>query len=643
MPVQTRIQVRRGTAAAGAAQWTTQTLYAGEIGYETDTGRFKIGDGVTQWNTLEYASVVPSGFIAGSGISITKGTNGQDITISSPITAGSGIILSHNNGTYNISVSTGATVDVSGIIGLTEYIQDIIGLSGVSAGSGISISYNDTTGLTTVSLSDPTIQVADITDFSEGVDDRVNSLLVAGSGVSLSYNDNGNALTISSTVSAGSGISVSHNSGAYTVSLSDPTIQLTDITDLSSNARNFLLTPSSSNLSTLVTNETGSGALVFGTDPIFGNNITVSGTINTNNIAAIPNGPLVIDGNAGNIDFIDTNDLTATAFNIALTYGGGSLGNPTGAFTVINNTTDITQINLTNSQLQLDVPVVTTSSLTVGGNLIVNGQTTTVNSTITTIDDPIITLGGDTAPEENDGKDRGIEFRWHDGTSDKIGFFGYDNNTGKFTFIPDATNTSEVFSGTEGTIAANILESTVASPTAPLVVASTGTVTNLNADLLDGEHGSYYRDWTNITNKPDPIVSVNITGDVVGSGQATLTDLSNGYISFSTAIQANSVALGTDTTGDYVASVSVSGSGLSVSGSGENATYTVSSNATPANIVSTIVSRDSSGNFSAGTITGALTGNASTATALQFARTINGTSFDGTSNITIASVDGGTP
>ena len=41
--------------------------------------------------------------------------------------------------------------------------------------------------------------------------------------------------------------------------------------------------------------------------------------------------------------------------------------------------------------------------------------------------------------------------------------------------------------------------------------------------------------------------------------------------------------------------------------------------------------------------TGALTGNASSSTALQTARAINGTNFDGTANITIASVDGGTP
>jgi hypothetical protein len=43
MPVQNRIQLRRGTAAAGANQWTNQVLYIGEVGYETDTGKFKIG------------------------------------------------------------------------------------------------------------------------------------------------------------------------------------------------------------------------------------------------------------------------------------------------------------------------------------------------------------------------------------------------------------------------------------------------------------------------------------------------------------------------------------------------------------------------------------------------------------------------
>ena len=95
-------------------------------------------------------------------------------------------------------------------------------------------------------------------------------------------------------------------------------------------------------------------------------------------------------------------------------------------------------------------------NLAVTGNLTVNGTTTTVNSTTTTVDDPVFTIGGDSAPGSDDNKDRGIEFRWHNGSAAKIGFFGFDDSTGKFTFIPDASNSSEVFSGSTGTISADI-------------------------------------------------------------------------------------------------------------------------------------------------------------------------------------------
>lgn len=97
-----------------------------------------------------------------------------------------------------------------------------------------------------------------------------------------------------------------------------------------------------------------------------------------------------------------------------------------------------------------------TGALSVTGDLTVNGTTTTVNSTTVTIDDPVFTLGGDAAPSTDDNKDRGIEFRWHNGSAAKLGFFGFDDSEGKLTFIPDATNTSEVFSGTVGTILANL-------------------------------------------------------------------------------------------------------------------------------------------------------------------------------------------
>jgi len=48
----TRMQQRRGTAE----QWTlaNPVLAPGEIGFETDTNQFKIGDGVNQWADIEY-------------------------------------------------------------------------------------------------------------------------------------------------------------------------------------------------------------------------------------------------------------------------------------------------------------------------------------------------------------------------------------------------------------------------------------------------------------------------------------------------------------------------------------------------------------------------------------------------------------
>lgn len=48
----TTIKVRRGAASL----WTSNNtvLADGELGYESDTGKFKIGDGTTHWNVLEY-------------------------------------------------------------------------------------------------------------------------------------------------------------------------------------------------------------------------------------------------------------------------------------------------------------------------------------------------------------------------------------------------------------------------------------------------------------------------------------------------------------------------------------------------------------------------------------------------------------
>jgi hypothetical protein len=89
MSVVTQIQVRRGTAA----QWTSTnpTLASGEWGYETDTGKVKIGDGTTAWNSEPYIG-------AGTVTSITAGTGLSGGTITS---------------TGTIAIDTATTVDVS--------------------------------------------------------------------------------------------------------------------------------------------------------------------------------------------------------------------------------------------------------------------------------------------------------------------------------------------------------------------------------------------------------------------------------------------------------------------------------------------------------------------------------------------------
>jgi hypothetical protein len=77
---------------------------------------------------------------------------------------------------------------------------------------------------------------------------------------------------------------------------------------------------------------------------------------------------------------------------------------------------------------------------------------------------------------------------------------------------------------------------------------------------------------TRVTTLEGKDISITLTGDVTGTG--TITDLAN--VSFATTIAANSVALGTDTTGDYVASL-VQGTGVTITNnSGEGATPTIS-------------------------------------------------------------------
>lgn len=118
MAVNTQLQVRRGTAS----QWTSTnpTLAAGEFGFETDTGKFKIGTGSTAWASLLYATMSASSSdtltnktISGSSNTLTNIGN-ESLTNSSVTINGSAVSLGGSTtiqaGPDEIAVIMGALI-----------------------------------------------------------------------------------------------------------------------------------------------------------------------------------------------------------------------------------------------------------------------------------------------------------------------------------------------------------------------------------------------------------------------------------------------------------------------------------------------------------------------------------------------------
>ena len=131
--------------------------------------------------------------------------------------------------------------------------------------------------------------------------------------------------------------------------------------------------------------------------------IDVDGTANLDNTDI--DGTLAVDGTTISLDATTSLNIDNSNTSNGITIGTATSGVPIS----IGHGTSETTVN---------------DNLTVTGDLTVNGTTTTVNSTTVTIDDPIFTLGGDSAPGSDDNKDRGIEFRYHDGSNARIGFMG---------------------------------------------------------------------------------------------------------------------------------------------------------------------------------------------------------------------------
>jgi hypothetical protein len=164
----TRMQQRRGTAA----QWISTNggagpvLNAGEMGWESDTNKFKIGDGVNNWTSLDYFSDINSTVNPAFGSSITfEGATANDfettLAITDP-TADRTITIPDVTGTV---ITTGNLSDITNIGVFTSTIT----MEGSTANDfELTLSAGDPTADRTITFPDATGTVALTTDIAAG-------------------------------------------------------------------------------------------------------------------------------------------------------------------------------------------------------------------------------------------------------------------------------------------------------------------------------------------------------------------------------------------------------------------------------------------------------------------------------------------
>ena len=161
------------------------------------------------------------------------------------------------------------------------------------------------------------------------------------------------------------------------------------------------------------------------------------------------------------------------------------------------------------------------NNLIVGGNLTVNGTTTSVNSSVITLDDPVLMLADNTTVVTSDGIDRGINFKWGNGTAVVDGFFGFDIQSQRFVFKPDdsaeANSSDENFTTPWGDAQfGDVYGTGAALGNITIAIADDQTITTTSGKLVLDSN----------TNEVEVNADLDLNGNLDVSGSLTLgTDL----------------------------------------------------------------------------------------------------------------------
>jgi hypothetical protein len=143
-----RILIRRDTAAAWTA--ANPTLASGELGGETDTGKLKLGNGSTAWNSLAYQG----------GVTSVNGNTGVVTglaTTAAPTFTGTVVLPS------TTSIGDVSATEISYLDGVTSALQTQVNTKAPTNNASFTGTFSAPSGtITSTMLADGTIVDADI-------------------------------------------------------------------------------------------------------------------------------------------------------------------------------------------------------------------------------------------------------------------------------------------------------------------------------------------------------------------------------------------------------------------------------------------------------------------------------------------------